>query len=51
MSPNDLTLVAKHVVKLLVERRYDELELIVKVQGDRGAPSVASRGASECYPK
>ncbi|HRH69810.1 MAG: hypothetical protein JNL43_08580 [Flavobacteriales bacterium] len=26
MSPNDLTLVAKHVMKLLVERRYDELE-------------------------
>lgn len=26
MSPNDLTLVAKHVMKLLVERRFDELE-------------------------
>jgi len=26
MSPNDLSLVAKHVLKLLVERRYDELE-------------------------
>jgi hypothetical protein len=26
MTPNDLTLVAKHVMKLLVERRFDELE-------------------------
>ncbi|HQW05016.1 MAG: hypothetical protein IPH05_11325 [Flavobacteriales bacterium] len=26
MSPNDLSLVAKHVMKLLVERRFDELE-------------------------
>lgn len=26
MSPNELTLVAKHVMKLLVERRFDELE-------------------------
>lgn len=26
MSPNDLTLVAKHVMKLLVERRFAELE-------------------------
>ena len=26
MSPNDLTLVARHVMKLLVERRFDELE-------------------------
>lgn len=26
MSPNDLTLVAKHVMKLLVERRFEELE-------------------------
>lgn len=26
MSPNDLTLVAKHVMKLLVEGRFDELE-------------------------
>lgn len=26
MNPNDLTLVAKHVMKLLVERRFDELE-------------------------
>lgn len=26
MNPNDLTLVAKHVMKLLVERRYEELE-------------------------
>jgi hypothetical protein len=26
MSPNDLTLVAKHVMKLLVERRFTELE-------------------------
>ena len=26
MSPADLTLVAKHVMKLLVERRFDELE-------------------------
>lgn len=26
MSPSDLTLVAKHVMKLLVERRFEELE-------------------------
>lgn len=26
MSPNELGLVAKHVMKLLVERRFDELE-------------------------
>jgi hypothetical protein len=26
MTPNDLTLVAKHVMKLLVERRFNELE-------------------------
>jgi hypothetical protein len=26
MRPNDLTLVAKHVMKLLVERRFEELE-------------------------
>ncbi|HQV75734.1 MAG: hypothetical protein KBA60_07515 [Flavobacteriales bacterium] len=26
MSPNELSLVAKHVMKLLVERRFDELE-------------------------
>lgn len=26
LSPTDLTLVAKHVMKLLVERRFDELE-------------------------
>jgi hypothetical protein len=26
MSPNELTLVAKHVMKLLVERRFGELE-------------------------
>ncbi len=26
MSPNELDLVAKHVMKLLVERRFDELE-------------------------
>jgi len=26
MSPSDLTLVAKHVMKLLVERRFTELE-------------------------
>lgn len=26
MNPNDLSLVAKHVMKLLVERRFDELE-------------------------
>ncbi|WKZ66289.1 MAG: hypothetical protein QY325_16185 [Flavobacteriales bacterium] len=26
MSPNDLTLVARHVMKLLVERRFEELE-------------------------
>ena len=26
MSPNELTLVAKHVMKLLVERRFEELE-------------------------
>jgi hypothetical protein len=26
MSPNELTLVAKHVMKLLVERRFRELE-------------------------
>lgn len=27
MSPNDLSLVAKHVMKLLVERRFEELEV------------------------
>lgn len=26
MGPNELSLVAKHVMKLLVERRFDELE-------------------------
>ena len=26
MSPNELTLVAKHVMQLLVERRFEELE-------------------------
>lgn len=26
MSPNDLTLVARHVMKLLVERHFEELE-------------------------
>ena len=51
MSPNDLTLVAKHVLKLLVERRYDELEqatggvrlsadAIMDAMEDLGAPLV-----------
>lgn len=30
MSPNELGLVAKHVMKLLVERRFDELEKATK---------------------
>lgn len=33
MSPNDLSLVAKHVMKLLVERRFDELEAASNSEG------------------
>ncbi|MDX9752132.1 MAG: hypothetical protein RBT71_13715 [Flavobacteriales bacterium] len=33
MSPTDLTLVAKHVMKLLVERRFEELAAAAQGEG------------------
>lgn len=42
MSPNDLTLVAKHVMKLLVERRFEELE---EATGGEGLSAADMEGA------
>ncbi len=42
MSPNDLTLVAKHVMRLLVERRFDELE---EASGGEGLSADDMEGA------
>ncbi len=53
MSPNDLTLVAKHVMKLLVERRYDELEQAtggVRLSADAMVDAVEDIGAPLVMP-
>jgi hypothetical protein len=53
MSPNDLTLVAKHVMKLLVERRYDELEQVtggVRLSADAMLDAVEDIGAALVMP-
>ena len=53
MSPNDLTLVAKHVMKLLVERRYDELEQAtggVRLSADAMMDAVEDIGAVLVMP-
>jgi len=53
MSPNDLTLVAKHVLKLLVERRYDELEQAtggVRLSADAIMDAVEDLGAPLVMP-
>jgi hypothetical protein len=53
MSPNDLTLVAKHVMKLLVERRYDELEQVtggVRLSADAMMDAVEDIGAPLVMP-
>jgi hypothetical protein len=53
MSPNDLTLVAKHVLKLLVERRYDELEQAtggVRLGADAIMDAVEDLGAPLVMP-
>lgn len=53
MSPNDLTLVAKHVMKLLVERRYVELEEVtdgVRLSADAMVEAVEEIGASLVMP-
>jgi hypothetical protein len=53
MSPNELTLVAKHVVKLLVEQRYDELEQVtggVRLSADAMMDAVEDIGAALVMP-
>lgn len=53
MSPNDLTLVAKHLLKLLVERRYDELEQAtggVRLSADAIMDAVEDLGAPLVMP-
>ncbi len=53
MSPNDLTLVAKHVVKLLVEQRYLELEQVtagVRLSADAIKDAVDDIGAPLVMP-
>lgn len=53
MSPKDLTLVAKHVMKLLVERRYVDLEEVtdgVRLSADAMADAVEEIGAPLVMP-
>ena len=53
MGPNDLSLVAKHVLKLLVERRYDELEQVtggVRLSADAMMDAVEDIGAPLVMP-
>ena len=53
MGPNELTLVAKHVMKLLVERRYDELEEVtggVRLTADAMKDAVDDIGAPLVMP-
>jgi hypothetical protein len=53
MSPNELTLVAKHVVKLLVEQRFDELEQVtggVRLSADEMKDAVDDIGAPLVMP-
>jgi hypothetical protein len=53
VSPNDLTLVAKHVMKLLVERRYMELEEVtdgVRLSADAMVDAVEEIGAPLVMP-
>ena len=53
MSPNDLTLVAKQVVKLLAEQRYLELEQVtggVRLSADAMVDAVEDIGAPLVMP-
>lgn len=53
MGPNELDLVAKHVQKLLVERRYDELEQVtggVRLSADAMMDAVEDIGAPLVMP-
>lgn len=53
MSPDELGLVAKHVMKLLVERRYDELEQVTggtRLSADEIADAVDDIGAALVMP-
>ncbi len=53
MSPDELGLVAKHVMKLLVERRYDELEEVTggtRLSADAIADAVDDVGAPLVMP-
>ncbi len=53
MSPDELGLVAKHVMKLLVERRYDELEEVTggtRLSADAIADAVDDIGAPLVMP-
>ena len=53
MGPNDLALVAKHVMKLLVERRLDELEQAtggVRLSADAMLDAVEDIGAPLVMP-
>ena len=53
MGPNDLALVAKHVMKLLVEHRFDELEQAtggVRLSADAMLDAVEDIGAPLAIP-